>query len=56
MGHGQKMDARNRLKAAFVRACWSSQMSMAHSGTVLSMLDGLEGVTQVFVLSGFGFD
>ena len=32
-----------RLRAAFVRACWSSKMSMSHSGTVLSLLDGLEG-------------
>ena len=33
-----------RLRAAFVRACWSSKMSMAHSGTVLGMFDGPEGV------------
>ena len=38
-----------RLRVAFVRTCWSSKMSMAHSGTVLGMLDGLKGLFQVFV-------
>ena len=32
-----------RLRAASVRGCWSSKMSMSHSGTVLSLLDGPEG-------------
>ena len=44
-----------RLKAAFVRACWSSEMSMAHSGTVLSMLDGPEGVDPGFCIDWFRF-
>ena len=42
-----------RLKAAFVRACWSSKISMAHSGTVLSMLDGPEGVDPGFCFVWF---
>ena len=29
-----------KLRAAFVRACWSSKMTLAHTGTVLGMLDG----------------
>ena len=33
-----------RLRAAFVRACWSSKMTLAHTGTVLAMLDGPEFV------------
>ena len=44
------MDARNRLKAAFVRACWSSKMGMAHSSTVLGKLDGPEGVDPGFCI------
>ena len=44
-----------RLKAAFVRACWSSKMNMAHSGTVLCMLDGPEGVDPGFCVVWFRF-
>ena len=33
-----------KLRAAFVRACWSSRLTLAHTGTVLGMLDGLECV------------
>ena len=29
-----------KLRAAFVRACWSSKLTFAHTGTVLGMLDG----------------
>ena len=29
-----------KLRAAFVRACWSSKLTLAHTGTVLGMLDG----------------
>ena len=29
-----------KLRAAFVRACWSSRLTLAHTGTVLGMLDG----------------
>ena len=29
-----------KLRAAFVRACWSSKLTLSHSGTVLGMLDG----------------
>ena len=31
-----------KLRAAFVRACWSSKLTLAHTGTVLGMLDGPE--------------
>ena len=34
----------SKLRAAFVRACWSSKFTLAHSGTVLGMLDGPECV------------
>ena len=44
-----------RLRAAFVRACWSSKMSMSHSGTVLSLLDGPEGVDPGFCIVWFRF-
>ena len=44
-----------RLKAAFVRACWSSKMSMAYSGTILSMLDGPEEVDPGFCIVWFRF-
>ena len=27
------------LRAAFVRTCWSSKLTVAHTGTVLAMLD-----------------
>ena len=30
------------LRAAFVRACWSRRLTLAHTGTVLGMLDGAE--------------
>ena len=33
-----------KLRAAFVRACWSSRLTLAHTGTVLGMLDGPECV------------
>ena len=33
-----------KLRAAFVRACWSSRLTLAHIGTVLGMLDGPECV------------
>ena len=33
-----------KLRAAFVRACWSSKFTLAHTGTVLGMLDGPECV------------
>ena len=33
-----------KLRAAFVRACWSSKMTLAHTGTVLGILDGPECV------------
>ena len=44
-----------RLRAAFVRACWSSKMSMSHSGTVLSLLEGPEGVDPGFCIVWFRF-
>ena len=44
-----------RLRAAFVRACWSSKMSMSHSRTVLSLLDGPEGVDPEFCIVWFRF-
>ena len=44
-----------RLRAAFVRACWSSKMRMSHSGTVLSLLDGPEGVDPGFCIVWFRF-
>ena len=44
-----------RLKAAFVGACWSSKMSMVHSGTVLSLLDGPEGGDPGFCIVWFRF-
>ena len=44
-----------RLRAALVRACWSSKMSMSHSGTVLSLLDGPEGVDPGFCIVWFRF-
>ena len=31
-----------KLRAAFVRACWSSKLTLAHTGTVLGMLDSPE--------------
>ena len=39
----------------FVRACWSSKMGMAHSGTVLGILDGLEEVDPCFCIVWFRF-
>ena len=33
-----------KLRGAFVRACWSSRLTLAHTGTVLGMLDGPECV------------
>ena len=44
-----------RLKAAFVRACGSSKMGMDNSGSVLSMLDGSEGVDPGFCIVWFRF-
>ena len=31
-----------KLRAAFVRACWSRKLTLVHSGTVLGILDGSE--------------
>ena len=46
-----------QLRAAFVRACWSSRLTLAHTGTVLGMLDGPECVDPsactVWYLVGF---
>ena len=36
-----------RLRAAFVRACWSSKLTLANAGTVLGMLVGPEFVDPV---------
>ena len=36
-----------KLMAAFVRACWSGKLTLAHTGTVLGMLDGPEFVDPV---------
>ena len=33
-----------KLRAAFVRACWSSKLTLAHTGAVLGILDGPECV------------
>ena len=33
-----------KLRAAFVSSCWSSNLTLAHTGTVLGMLDGPEFV------------
>ena len=44
-----------RLRAAFVRACLSRRMTVAHSGTVLGMLDGLGGVDPGFCIAWFWF-
>ena len=44
-----------KLRAAFVRACWSSKLTLAHSGTVLGMLDGPECVDPVTCIVWFRF-
>ena len=43
------------LRAAFVRACWSSKLTLAHTGTVLGMLDGPEFVDPVACIVWFRF-
>ena len=44
-----------KLKAAFVRACWSGKLTLAHTGTVLGMLDGPEFVDPVACIVWFRF-
>ena len=44
-----------KLRAAFVRACWSSKLILAHTGTVLGMLDGPEFVDPVACIVWFRF-
>ena len=44
-----------KLRAAFARACWSSKLSLAHTGTVLGMLDGPEYVDPVACIVWFRF-
>ena len=44
-----------KLRAAFVRACWSSKLTLAHTGTVLGMLDGPEIVDPVACIVWFRF-
>ena len=44
-----------KLRAAFVRSCWSSKLTLAHSGTVLGMLDGPEWVDPVSCVIWFRF-
>ena len=44
-----------KLRAAFVRACWSSRLTLAHTGTVLGMLDGPEFVDPVACIVWFRF-
>ena len=44
-----------RLRAAFVRACWSSKLTLAHAGSVLGMLDGPEFVDPVACVVWFRF-
>ena len=44
-----------KLRAAFVRACWSSKLTLAHSGTVLGMLDGPEWVDPAACIVWFRF-
>ena len=44
-----------RLRAAFVRACWSSKLTLAHVGTVLGMLDGPEFVDPAACIVWFRF-
>ena len=44
-----------KLRAAFVRACWSGKLTLAHSGTVLGMLDGPEFVDPVMCIVWFRF-
>ena len=44
-----------KLRAVFVRACWSSKLTLAHTGTVLDMLDGPECVDPVACIVWFRF-
>ena len=44
-----------KLRAAFVRACWSSKLTLAHAGTVLGLLGGPELLILLLALSGFVF-
>ena len=39
-----------KLRDAFVRAYWSSKVTLAHTGTVLGMLDGPEFVDLVMCI------
>ena len=45
----------SKLRAAFVRACWSSKLTLAHTGTVLGMLDGPECVDPSACIVWFRF-
>ena len=44
-----------KLRAAFVRACWSSKLTLAHTGTVLGMLDDPEWVDPCACVVWFRF-
>ena len=44
-----------KLRAAFVRACWSSKSTLAHTGTVLGTPDGPEFVDPVACIVWFRF-
>ena len=44
-----------KLRAAFVRACWSSKLTLAHTDTVLGMLDGPECVHPATCIVWFRF-
>ena len=44
-----------KLRAAFVRACWSSKLTLAHTGTVLGMLDGPECADPAVCIVWFRF-
>ena len=44
-----------KLRAAFVRACWSSKLTLAHTGAVLGMLDGPECVDPATYVVWFRF-
>ena len=44
-----------KLRAAFVRDCWSSKLTLARTGTVFGMLDGPEYVDPVACIVWFRF-
>ena len=44
-----------KLRAALVRACWSSKLTLAHTSTVLGTLDGLGGVDPSACIVWFRF-